>query len=214
MPYCVTARRRAGEASGTNKNCNYRGLDRTGARGLEPGQASSVISAGYITPLDTFNPFNLEIISYWVGVLGFVPLLFIVIAIATTARKAGLRNSIFNGLGAIVGVFFVIAIAVIAAAAAHPKQELPFAEVGPERAAFVKGTSASCVRSQQAKPENQSLSAASLDAYCTCYANSLADVTTRAEIYYTDQHHTPAPSMVEKINATFQKCVQESRSRQ
>jgi amino acid transporter len=177
-------------------------------------QASSVISTGYITPLDTFNPFNAGIIGYWVGALGFAPLVFIVIAVASTARKAGLRNSIFNGIGAILGVSFVIAFAVIAVAASHPKKELPFAEVGAERAEFVKGTSSSCIRSQQAKPENQSLSAATLDAYCTCYANSLADVTTTAEIQYTAQYHTPAPSMVEKINATFQKCVQASRSRQ
>jgi hypothetical protein len=177
-------------------------------------QASSVISTGYITPLDTFNPFNAEILGYWVGALGFWPLLLIVIAIATTARKAGLGNSIFNGLGAILGVSFVIAFAVIVVAAAHPKKELPFAEVGRERAEFVKGASSSCIRSQQANPNNQSLPAVSIDTYCTCYANSLADVTTRAEVQYTDQHHAPAPSMVEKINATFQKCVQASRGGQ
>jgi hypothetical protein len=81
-------------------------------------QASNVMSTGHITPLPTFNPFNEEALYYWIGALGFVPLFFIVIATAATARKAGLRNSIFNGLAAIVGVLLLIIGAVVAVATA------------------------------------------------------------------------------------------------
>src|SRR5215471_7829793 len=67
-------------------------------------QSSSLIPIGYIPPLDIFNPFNLRILGYWIGVLGMLPLICIVIAISVTARKAGLRNSILTGLGAVAGV--------------------------------------------------------------------------------------------------------------
>jgi hypothetical protein len=81
-------------------------------------QASNVISTGHITPRPTLNPFDEEALYYWIGALGFLPLVFIVIAVAATARKAGLRNSIFNCLAAIVGVLIVIIGAVVAFAAA------------------------------------------------------------------------------------------------
>jgi hypothetical protein len=172
-------------------------------------QAIDVMRTGYITPLDTSNPFNPEVLGYWVGALSGVPLIFVVIVIAATARKAGLRNSIFNGLGAVigfVGVSLVIGYAVIAVATAQPTKELPFADASANRASFVKGASSSCAKKQQALPENKDVPAAAIDAFCSCYGNSLADVITKAELAHMDQHHTPAPSMVEKINMTVEKC--------
>jgi hypothetical protein len=173
-------------------------------------QAIDVMRTGYITPLDPFNPFNPEDLGYWVGALGGIPLIFAVIAIAATARKAGLRNSIFNGLGAVVGfvgVSLVIGYAVITVATARPTRELPFADASANRASFVRGASSSCAKNQQALPENKDVSAAALDAFCSCYGNSLADVITKAELAHLDQHHAPAPSMVEKINTTVEKCI-------
>jgi hypothetical protein len=81
-------------------------------------QASNLMSTGHVTPLPTFNPFDEEALYYWIGALGFVPLIFIVIATAATARKAGLRRSAFSGFAAIVGVLLLIIGAVIAVAVA------------------------------------------------------------------------------------------------
>ena len=165
-------------------------------------KASSVMSTGHITPLDTFNPFNPGVLGYWVGTLGFFPLFFIVFSIAATARTAGVRSSIFNGLGAVVGVLLTITGAVIAVATAQPKKAFP------DRASLVKNATSSCLKNQQVIPENNVRSAAMIEAFCSCYGSSLADVTTAAEVAYADQHQTSAPTMIEKINTTVQKCVQ------
>lgn len=168
-------------------------------------QASSVISAGYIPPLDASDPFNLRILGFWVVVLGFLPLIFILIAIAVTARRAGLRNSIFTGLGAVAGVSLVIIGAVVAVAIVHSKKEFPFRNASADRASFVRTQASFCATMQQAF---KGVPAAAVNAVCSCYGNSLADVTTRTELVYMDLHRTFAPSMVEKTNATLQKCVQ------
>jgi hypothetical protein len=165
-------------------------------------KASSVISTGNITPLDTLNPFNLSILGYWIGTLGFFPLTFIVFAVAATARTAGLRNSVFNGLGAVVGVSLTITGVVIAVATAHPKKEFP------DRASLVKNATSSCIKNQQIIPKNKDVSVAIIEAFCSCYGDSLADVTTVAEVMYADQHQIAAPTMIEKINTTVQKCMQ------
>jgi len=163
-------------------------------------KASSVISTGNITPLDTLNPFNLSILGYWIGTLGFFPLTFIVFAVAATARTAGLRNSVFNGLGAVVGVSLTITGVVIAVATAHPKKEFP------DRASLVKNATSSCFKNQQIIPKDTSV--AIIELFCSCYGDSFADVTTMAEVMYADQHQIAAPTMIEKINTTVQKCMQ------
>ena len=137
-------------------------------------QASEVLTAGYVTPLDHFNPFNPAILGYWVGLLGCTPLILVVVTIAGTARKAGWRNSILNGIGATVGVSVIICVAIIALAAARPKKELPFADASSDRASFVKNASASCVTRQHNVPENRNVPAATFNAFCACYGNSLA----------------------------------------
>jgi Na+/H+-dicarboxylate symporter len=86
-------------------------------------QSSRVIPIGHIPPLDIFNPFNLRILGYWVGVLGVLPLICIAIAIGATARKAGLRNSILPVLARSV-ISLVIHCAVVAVATAQSR-ELP-----------------------------------------------------------------------------------------
>jgi GYF domain 2 len=174
-------------------------------------EISRVVSAGEIRPLDTFDVFNPSVLGYWVGGLGWIPAIFIVIATAATARKAGLLISIFKGLGAIVGVSLVIIVVVITVTAAYPKKDFPLSDAGADRDAFVNNVLPSCIRGQQARPENKNLSTASINNFCTCYANSLADVTTRIEMEYFVQHQSPSSSMLEKINALYPKCAQAIR---
>ena len=171
-------------------------------------QASSVMTAAYVTPLDRFNPFNPSVLGYWVGALSIFPMILVVITTAVTARKAGWRNSILNSIGAIVGVWATICVAIIVLAAAQPKKEFPLADASADRASFVEKASVACVPHQQSLPENTNASAAAIEAYCTCYGNSLADVTTMDELQYMRQHRTPSPSLAAKIFATYPKCSQ------
>ena len=169
-------------------------------------QSSSVIPLGHIPPPDIFNPFNLRIIGYWVGVLGVLPLICVAIAIGATARKAGLRNSILIGLGAVVGVSLVISCAAVAVAVIQSKKELPLRDAGADRDSFVIDVSSFCAKMERTIKGNKA-SAAAIDAVCSCYGNSLADVTTRTELAYIGQHHTFPPSTIEKTNAVSQKCA-------
>jgi hypothetical protein len=171
------------------------------------GQWSDVMRMGYYASLDT-SKFNGNIISYWTGMLSGMPVVLVVIAVVATAYKAGLRNSILTGLGAVVGVFVVsfgIICAVIAVATAYPQKELPFADAGEARNSFVKGTSDGCAQKQKALPQNRDVPAAAIDAYCTCFGNSLADVATRAELASMGQRQT-TPSLVEKFKTASEKC--------
>jgi hypothetical protein len=171
-------------------------------------QWSEVIRMGYSASLGP-SKFNPNLISYWTGMLSGVPLIFVVIAIFATARKAGLRNSIINGLGAAVGVFgvsFVIICAVIAFAGAYPQKELPFADASEARSAFVRGASDSCAQKQKALPQNKDVPAAAIDAYCSCFGKSLADVVTRTEVASMGQRQV-IPSLVEKSKTASEKCM-------
>jgi hypothetical protein len=172
-------------------------------------QLSSVLTQGYVAPLDRFNPFNTGILAYWVGALGVFPLIFIVGTVMVTWRKAGSRNSVLVGVGAIATVAMLICLAISSLAALErPNRDAPFATASADRATFIKSTTSSCVTRQQSAPQNKNLSAAAINAFCACYGNALADVTTMDELFYMDQHRAPSPSMTEKINATYQKCVE------
>ena len=173
-------------------------------------QSSSVIPIGLIPPLDIFNPFNLRVLGSWVGVLGVLPLICIAIAIGATARKAGLRNSILTALGAVIGVSLVISCAAVAVAITQSKKELPLRSAGAARDSFVIDASSFCERTIN----RNKASAAAIHAVCSCYGNSLADVTTRTELAYIGQHHTFPPSMTDKTNAVSQKCAQLFRGQQ
>jgi hypothetical protein len=172
---------------------------------------SDLIRAGYGASLHPSNPFNGNVLGYWTGMLSSAPLIFVVVAVVVTARKAGLRNSILNGLGAIVGVTCVslaTTYAIIAvAAAALPKKELPFADAGPARDSFIKGALDSCVQKQKALPQNKDVPAATIDGYCSCLGNSLADVATKAEVAVMAQRQT-TPDLAEKLKTASQKCMQ------
>jgi hypothetical protein len=171
-------------------------------------QWSDVIQMGQSASLGT-SKFDPNVISYWTGMLSGIPLIFVVIAIVATARKAGLRNSLLTGLVAVVGVFgvsFVVICSVIAVATAYPQKELPFADAGGARNSFVKGALDSCAQKQKALPQNKDVPAATIDAYCSCFGNSLADAVTRAEAVSMGQRQT-TPSLIEKLKTASEKCM-------
>lgn len=173
---------------------------------------SSVLTQGYVSPLDRFDPFNTEILAYWIGNLGVWPMIFIVGTVMATWRKAGTRNSILNGVGAIVTIAIVICFAVVTLAALEqPNKDAPFKAASADRATFIKTSTASCVRRQQSDPQSKNVSADAINAFCSCYSESLADVTTMEELTYMTEHHGPSPSMTEKIKAAYQKCVEPAR---
>jgi hypothetical protein len=171
-------------------------------------QWSDVVRMAYDASLGT-SKFNGNVVGYWTGMLSGLPLIFVVVAIVATARKAGVRNSILNGLGAVVGVFgvsFVIICAVIAFAPAYPQKELPFADASEARISFVRGASDSCVQKQKALPQNKDVPAAAINAYCSCFGNSMADVATRAEVASMG-HRQMTPSLAEKFKTAAEKCM-------
>ena len=94
---------------------------------------------------------------------------------------------------------------VIIVAAAHAKKEFP------DRASLVKNATSSCIKNQRIIPRSEVASAAIIEAFCSCYGDSLADVTTMDEVTYQDQHQTFAPTMIEKINTTFKNAFNWSR---
>jgi hypothetical protein len=176
---------------------------------------SDLIRVGYGASL-TSNPYSGNVLGYRAGELSSLPLIFVVVAIVATARRAGLRNSIINGLGAVVGVFgvsFVIVCAVIAVAAAYPQKELPFADAGAARESFVRGASDTCAQKQKALPQNRDVPAGAIDAYCSCFGNALADVVTRADAASMGPRQT-TPSLVEKAKTASQKCMRLAQSQQ
>jgi hypothetical protein len=167
----------------------------------------------YLPPLDAPGPINSYMLGYWAGYWTVVPLIAAVIAIAATARKAGLRSSIFNCLGAlaaIIGITAIMSGAQIAIAAIYPKKDLPFADASSEREGFLRGFMSTCTKTQQAAPENTGVSAAVINAFCSCSANSVADSVTRDEIAYIELHKTGGTSFIEKVNTSSQKCAERT----
>jgi hypothetical protein len=182
-----------------------------GAVGLVFGflsEVPSVASRGFVEPLDTLNPFNGGVLGHWTGALGIFPFIAILITAAATARKAGALHTILSGLGAILGVWLTICIVVIATAALYPQKELPLVGASPARADFLRTAISSCAAARQASPEGKDLSAATITTFCTCAANTVAEVITRDELQYFQQHQALMPSAIAKFGAARDKCLQ------
>jgi hypothetical protein len=171
-------------------------------------QSPGLISVGYNASLSNFSG---NVIAYWTGMLSSLPVIFVVIAILATAWKAGLRYSILTGLGAVVGVVvvsFVLICGSIAFATAYfPQKELPFADAGAARSGFVNGSLGSCARREKANPQNKDVPAATIDAFCSCFGNSLADIVTKVDVAAMGQRQT-TPSLGEKFKMVSEKCAQ------
>jgi hypothetical protein len=76
--------------------------------------ASGSLQNGYLHPLDTTEPFNSEVLAEWVGQLGGVSLIAVLITVAVTARRAGWRGSIENTVGIVIGIPLVLTMFVMA----------------------------------------------------------------------------------------------------
>jgi amino acid transporter len=165
------------------------------------------VTKGYIEPLDTLNPTNGEIIAHWIGFLGGLPLIVALITVAVTGRKAGLRSSLLNGIGAIIVIPLILLPLIVATAAAFStNDEYPFMKDGVGRRLFVKQAKSSCAEQlSKASDGSQAL----IDAFCSCYAGTFADTTTRTEVLRFN-----AQAVREKGAAIGEKCRQVSQGGQ
>jgi hypothetical protein len=173
-------------------------------------ELGAVPPLSYLPPLDSSGPINLDMLGYWARYWASAPIIFAVIAIAATARKAGLRSSIVNGLGTVaaaIGITALLGGAQIAIAAIYPKINLPLTDASSDRDSFLRGFKSTCTMRMQANPEYNGLPAEAIDAFCSCAGNSAADAVTRVEIAYMEQHKAVAASFTEKVKTAYQKCA-------
>jgi hypothetical protein len=180
--------------------------------------AVGIMAEGGLKPweLDEYQITNPEVIAHWIGRLGFIPMVCVLIAVATSFRKAGAGVSVLNAIGGIVVVSLVIGIGVVALAYARsvtrPETELSW-KSGNARTWFVGKMMESCIKKQRSLPENRSLSDAVLKDFCGCYANSFADVTTNEDMKYWNEHDRPSSSAVSKMQASYERCTREASGR-
>ncbi len=163
--------------------------------------------------LDEYQIINPEVIAHWIGRLGFIPLICILVVVARSFREAGAVVSILNTIGGIAVVSLVIGIGVPAfgyvRSVTRPANELSW-QSGPARTDFVGKAMESCGRKQRSLPENRNVSDAMIKDFCGCYANSLADVTTNEGVKYWNEHGNPSPSTVSKMTASYERCSREA----
>jgi hypothetical protein len=173
---------------------------------------SIIITAVNLKPweLDEFQILNPEVIAHLIGGVGFLPALFVLIAVATSFRKFGARVSALNALGGILVLSLVIAIGVVTAAyvksAIRSDAEL-FYGSGATRNYYVAKIFESCFHSQRSRPENRAASDALLKTYCECFANTVADTTTHAEGKYFTEHGAPSPEEKARMQSYAEKCM-------
>jgi hypothetical protein len=173
---------------------------------------SIIITAVNLKPweLDDFQILNPEVIAHLIGGVGFLPALFVLIAVATSFRKFGARVSALNALGGILVLSLVIAIGVMTAAyvksAIRSDTEL-FYGSGAMRNYYVAKIFESCVHNQRLHPDNRAASDALLKTYCECFANTAADTTTYAEGKYFTEHGTPSAEEKARIQSYAEKCI-------
>jgi GYF domain 2 len=168
---------------------------------------ASVISEGRLDPIDPYQIFNPGIIGYWVGRVGFIPLIFVIVAIASSFRRAPLWTSALNLLGAVVGISIIVALGVATVAAIQPVKEFPFAAAGPDRESFIKTGVQSCIRKQRGLPENQGVSEKAIADFCGCYVELTANKLSNDEVKYQAEHPGQfSPSAIAKMTASHEQC--------
>ena len=125
--------------------------------------------------IDIWNP---EVISYWVGRITVVPILFVVVAILWKRKSETVGKSILNGLLAIT---LSIAVAIpfpIALNAFYPVNEFPYAQSGKVRDRFLKTVFDGCVSSIQSSAQDS----ANTENFCLCYAEGMAAQITLIDL--------------------------------
>jgi hypothetical protein len=173
--------------------------------------AVGIVSEGRLKPIDPYLILNPGIIGHWVGRVGPIPAIFVIVAIGLRFREAGLWMSVLNFVGAVVGISLVISAGVVIAAAVYPVAEFPLAVPGPHRDDFVQKGLTSCFRSQRGRAENQGVPDGTISSFCKCYIDSLAETSTKEDIEYQVKHGTFSPHAVTKMTAAYNECNQNRK---
>ena len=63
--------------------------------------------SGGLKPIDPHQIFNPAIMAHWVARIGFLPLIFVIVAIALSFRKTPIWVSVLNFSGAVIGISLV-----------------------------------------------------------------------------------------------------------
>jgi hypothetical protein len=102
-----------------------------------------------------------EVIAHWIGRVGFIPMVCVLVVVARSFRKAGAGVSVLNFIGGIVVVALVIGIGVVGLAygrsVTRPDTELSW-KSGPARTYFVGKMMESCIKKQRSLPEKRGVS--------------------------------------------------------
>jgi hypothetical protein len=169
--------------------------------------AVGVMSEGRVHPIDPYQILNPEIIANWIGRLGFIPLIFVIVAIASSFRRAPLWASAVNLLGAVVGISIIVGLGIVVVTAIHPINDFPFAAAGADRDSFIKDGIQSCIRRQRGLPENQGVSEKTFSDFCGCYVGLTADSVSKDEVKYQVEHPGQfSPTAIAKMTASYEKC--------
>lgn len=142
---------------------------------------SELVNPGYLIPIDTIDPFNGDVIGYWVGLLGGVPVIIALIVIAVTAKGAGWRKSLAHVGAVLIGFPVLLTLLVMAVSwtLATPGEK-PFATDSMGRRHFVAITANACMKAGAGA--SIGVPSAQGDAYCSCAANAMADAVSREEV--------------------------------
>ncbi|HEV8026221.1 MAG TPA: hypothetical protein VGP50_02260 [Stellaceae bacterium] len=88
-----------------------------------------------------------------------------------------------------------------------PAEAMPYAEEGPERAAFVANAMSSCAREVAARePLGRPLSDDEIEAYCRCYSNGMAEVITADDVKQMTAGAAPMDVVRDKAVRVLQSC--------
>ena len=160
-----------------------------------------------IKPWDAyqFGVVNGEMIAQWTVYLLVVPALLILTVAITNYRKLGLGRAISATVVTLLVTSIIIGVGVLALSVAkealYPMAELPFAAQGSIRDDFIINAVGSCMKRQRAIPENSVLSDEVLNTFCSCFANSMADIVTREDV----KNATSASNMA-KVQTAYEMC--------
>jgi hypothetical protein len=111
-----------------------------------------------------------------------------------------------------VSLSVVIALGVAVAAAVYPVREFPFAAPGPDRDEFLSSALGGCARQQRALSQNRDVLDDTINKFCSCYANGMADTTRREDIEYRAKYGKFSDGVAEKMTGIYSECARRSRS--
>jgi hypothetical protein len=141
------------------------------------------------------------IIAHWLGRLGLIPFIFIIVSSVRSFRTHGMGASVLDGIVAVGGICFIICIGV----SIQSDTDLLY-NAGSARTWFVEKTAVACFRTQRARVENRETSDALITEFCGCYANALADVTTAGDVKYFKKYNEPSQTTAARMSSSYERC--------